>query len=335
MVGAYVKNSSHVLCAYGSNRSLQLGSPSANPDFDHKTWPIEEPVVTLKSGRAHTLGLTSSGRLFVWGSNNFGQLGSLRDVQTREFTFLEFPDIVGIAAGLDNSFLLTQDGTVLACGWSADGQTGSGGTTILDRFTEVRVPHPVARISCSADSTLVMCENGKVYGWGNNEYNQISPSPEMQIVSPTEVPLPGAVRDIAAGGSFSLFLLESGEIVSCGYGPGTGREQDLVIASPAKIPNSPALTSVSASLDHAAGLTEDGRMYIWGCGQHDKLLSDSGEHVVTPQLVEGLKERVMWVACGSVRTVVVTETAIKSVSRLGMIEPAEGEEEEEDPGWSR
>jgi alpha-tubulin suppressor-like RCC1 family protein len=36
-------------------------------------------VVQLAAGDAHSAALTSSGHMFVWGSNHFGQLGLVRD----------------------------------------------------------------------------------------------------------------------------------------------------------------------------------------------------------------------------------------------------------------
>jgi E3 ubiquitin-protein ligase HERC4 len=37
------------------------------------------PVVQLAAGDAHSAALTSSGHMFVWGSNHFGQLGLVRE----------------------------------------------------------------------------------------------------------------------------------------------------------------------------------------------------------------------------------------------------------------
>lgn len=90
VVGSYQQGTEFKLCAYGVNRVLQLGSPSENTIFEKKIWGIDERVVQLKSGRAHSLGLTESGRMFGWGSNNMGQLGFLRDsVKGLPFTFLD------------------------------------------------------------------------------------------------------------------------------------------------------------------------------------------------------------------------------------------------------
>ena len=238
-------------------------------------------------------------------------------------------DICDIATGLDNSFLLTSDGAVLSTGWAADGQTGSGSTDTLETFTQVNIPHPVCKISSNADSALVLCRNGKVYGWGNNEYHQISPSTEMQILFPTEIELPEPISDIAAGGSFSLFLSDSGKLYSTGYGPGTGLQADSSVITPTFVPTSQSLVSITASLDHAAGVTAEGGVMRWGRGLQSKLISVSDEDIVSPELFEGLKPKVTGVVCGPNKTCVMTDTPIKSVSRLGMIEGDGSDSDEE------
>ena len=88
IVGAYEEKKKFTLCAHGVNRTLQLGSCSMNSKFDKKVWTVEDRVVQLRCGRAHVLGLTESGRLFGWGSNNMGQLGISKDSRSLGFTFL-------------------------------------------------------------------------------------------------------------------------------------------------------------------------------------------------------------------------------------------------------
>ena len=88
IVGAYRGAKGAVICAYGVNRTLQLGQESSFTMFDYKSWQVEETVVGLKSGRAHTLALTASGRVHAWGSNNMGQLGQGGE-EMSTFTTLE------------------------------------------------------------------------------------------------------------------------------------------------------------------------------------------------------------------------------------------------------
>ena len=152
----------------------------------------------------------------------------------------------------------------------------------------------------------------------------------MQILEPSEIELPEPIIEIAAGGSFSLFLSTSGQVYSCGYGPGTGLRADETVSLPTLVPTSHKLESISASLDHAAGITSEGGVVRWGRGQHSKLMSVTDEDIVEPELFEGLQPKVREVLCGPNKTCIITEQPIRSVSRLGMIEPGEDDSDSED-----
>ena len=193
----------------------------------------------------------------------------------------------------------------------------------------------MVKIRSSADSSLALCENGKVYGWGNNEYNQVSQSSELQILKPSEIDLCEPIVDIAAGGSFSLFLRSDGKMFSCGYGPGTGIESDHLLPTPVLVPCSYELTSISAGLDHAAGITSDCQLVRWGRGQHHKLISETDGDITSPEILSELPNRVKDVICGPNKTCVITYDPIKSVSSLGMIEGPYQEEDDDGDVVSR
>ena len=49
-------------------------------------------------------------------------------------------------------------------------------------------------ICTSGDLCLALTKSGQVYGWGNNEYNQISSSNIDQIPTPQLIPIEGKER---------------------------------------------------------------------------------------------------------------------------------------------
>ncbi|KAF6264509.1 regulator of chromosome condensation 1/beta-lactamase-inhibitor protein II, partial [Scenedesmus sp. NREL 46B-D3] len=67
--------------AWGHNSAGQLGLTDRRdrhtPTLVDALWAL--PVVQLAAGDAHSSALTSSGHMFIWGSNHFGQLGLVRD----------------------------------------------------------------------------------------------------------------------------------------------------------------------------------------------------------------------------------------------------------------
>lgn len=68
--------------AWGSNSHGQLGlgdrRDRSTPTVVGALWAL--PIIQLAAGDTHSAALTSNGHLFMWGSNNHGQLGLAREL---------------------------------------------------------------------------------------------------------------------------------------------------------------------------------------------------------------------------------------------------------------
>ena len=145
-------------------------------------------------GAYHTFALTQNNRLFVWGLNNYGQLG-LDDTESRY-----------------NPELLPAD-------W------------IKDENSPEPTKYENLDISGGQHHTVV-CQSGRVYTFGRKEYGRLGlgeNSDEPQV--PRNVPeLSDAVK-VATGSVCSFAVTKSGDVYSCGMGTnlqlGSGEEDDL------------------------------------------------------------------------------------------------------------
>ena len=250
-----------------------------------------ERLEQVAAGRAHSLALTSAGRVLAWGHNGYGQCG--RAVVEGEDYFmarvvhdmtaegrLEGRRVVSLVAGQDHSLALTDCGSVWSCGWGADGQTGLGhfnNTARLARLGGDIAGEKIVKLSCAADCVLALSERGEVFCWGNSEYGQLrTVTSEQQVSQPTLLPTPGLGRvlDVASGGTVCLLLSEEGQVWVWGWGilgKGPALETSL---QPTLIPEtlfgskafgeSGRVRSVHAGLSHQAAITEGGDLYIWG-----------------------------------------------------------------------
>lgn len=157
-----------------------------------------------------------------------------------------------IAAGMDHSLLLVEDGAgkqrVLSTGLNTDGQLGL--TTdahtlpiqplVSKTFTHVPVPADarLSHVVCGADSSFVITANSDIWAWGNSEYGQCLCGVHDRIVQPTLVgnPLlpayarahlphstdsssPPQIQKLVSGGSFTAVLDTNGRVWVAGYGP--------------------------------------------------------------------------------------------------------------------
>jgi hypothetical protein len=131
--------SSGGLYAFGFNglgalgNTTNINTPSPNPTPALVGLPPEAggPAARIAGGGDHTLVLTASGRLYAFGENFFGELGSATDAGTLEPNPTPAPvslpasgSAVQIAAGLGHSLVLTSSGSLYTFGDNLYGELG-------------------------------------------------------------------------------------------------------------------------------------------------------------------------------------------------------------------
>jgi RCC1-like G exchanging factor-like protein len=262
--------------------------------------PIELPrdtsdeihtVTQVACGRAHTIAVTSSGKIFTLGNNSYGQCGReiIEDEQYMGSEVVNRIDsrifnneaLKGVTCGQDHSMFLTESGKLYSCGWGADGQTGLGHYNNQSQISLIEGDikgENITKVSSVGDCVLALNDKGEVFGWGNSEYNQILlNSDEQQVSLPVHMKYLnkfGKVIDVAAGGSFSMILNENGDVFVWGYGLlGFGPAVDhckmpklippTLFGRNAFNPNL-RVTSINCGLYHMAAINSDNDLFMWG-----------------------------------------------------------------------
>ena len=177
--------------------------------------------------------------LWAWGANNYGQLGtgSICDQEDNpRIVPLPFEcsiDTLQVAGGGGHTLLTDPSKKRLyVTGWNNKGQLGLGnGFKNIETFSEVEFGLiskentedriRIAKIACGWDFSLVLLNNGTIFGCGSNAFGQLGLGEEIQIVpkfikikSLTEV----KITDIACGMRHALLLDETGNVYSTGCG---------------------------------------------------------------------------------------------------------------------
>ncbi|MCX7985067.1 MAG: T9SS type A sorting domain-containing protein, partial [Bacteroidetes bacterium] len=89
-------------------------------------------VISVSTGSAFTLALTSDGKVYSWGyggylgNSNYSQYGSYTPVQVDTMGALLGKKVVQIATGNEHSMVLTSDGKIITWGKNDSGQLGIG-----------------------------------------------------------------------------------------------------------------------------------------------------------------------------------------------------------------
>jgi alpha-tubulin suppressor-like RCC1 family protein len=202
--------------ACGDNFYGQLAQPattSSSVTFIEVLFPaLTNRIVSVAAGADHNLAVDEGGGVWVWGRNNYGQLGK-GSRSLAERTPLELNLGVGVfaesaAAGFSHSLILTTDGEVLGFGRNNSGQAGQVATTSF-----VTAPSPIYKglielneirsISAGTDSSFAIDESGQLYSWGYNTYGELL----LGYASPAVYePVPSQICDnvsVVSGGGYS------------------------------------------------------------------------------------------------------------------------------------
>ncbi len=172
--------------AWGSDSWGQLGDAAAGGGVDGKSlYPVvvdrtsglTDRVVGIGAGSFYGAALTENGKVFTWGMNKDGQLGtggttdSTVPVAVDTSGVLHGKTITTLVAGYYQVFVMDTDDAVYAWGYNFRGQLGIGTTAVRSESPAVVDLGPmkgsrVLKVASGYLHSLAVDEAGRVYGWG-------------------------------------------------------------------------------------------------------------------------------------------------------------------------
>ncbi|CAN0402005.1 unnamed protein product [Ascophyllum nodosum] len=127
------------------------------------------------------------------------------------------PKAVSVACSAALTVVLSEDGRVYCMGYNRWGQCGQGSDNVFTIFEPLRVggqvldDERVTSLAVGFQQVLVLCESGRVYGWGKSLRGQLGIGEQM-IELPVPVDLPGKVIELRSGFSHAVAVLEDGDV---------------------------------------------------------------------------------------------------------------------------
>lgn len=231
-------------------------------------------MTAVAAGVYHTVALRDDGTVWVWGSNDYGQLGDSSNWSSTpvQLTALSGMVITAVAAGDFHTVALRMNGTLWAWGGNEYGQLGNGSTTRSSFPVQVRTSGVTAITAVSAgfSHTLAVAEDGTAWAWGYNLCGQLGNGSTTSSNTPVQVTgLSGMnVTAVSAGGVHSVALINDGSVWAWGdnsFGQ-LGNGDTTQSNTPVQVTNlsGMSITAVVAGDFHTLSLREDGTVLTWG-----------------------------------------------------------------------
>lgn len=282
-----------VLVAWGRNDNGQLGdgtqaNRSAPVLVDSSGVLTGKSLTQLSSGGRFTVAIDSSGEVYSWGANNFGQLGDgtttrrLSAVSLDASGALSGKKVVSVSAGDQFAVAMDETGSVYGWGLNSSGQLGVSSTTVS--YTPLAVDTSstlsgknLTTIAAGHSTSLVLDDAGVIFGWGSDQFGQLAVGLTVKIRSPILITSGGSltaktIRKTAFGYEHTLFIASDGLIYAAGQNGYRQLGNGATAAASAPLATGPSggvlegktFTAVAAGIYHSLALDSAGKVYSWG-----------------------------------------------------------------------
>ncbi|NWU07763.1 RPGR regulator, partial [Cephalopterus ornatus] len=305
-----------------SGAVFTFGKSKFAEDVPSKFWFKNDKPVLISCGDEHTAIITGKGKLYMFGSNDWGQLGlgSKNTVSKPTCVKALKPEKPKLAVcGRNHTLVYTEKGNVYAAGGNSEGQLGLGDTEerttfhLISFFTN---QHKIKQLAAGSYTSAAVTEDGQLFVWGDNSEGQIGLANESCVSVPCRVDVGKPVSSVSCGYYHSALITGDGELYTFGE-PANGKLGLL----PEQLKNNrvpqPVLgimekvNKVACGGEHTVVLTETD-VYTFGLGQYGQL--GHGTFVFessVPKSVKHLKKhKIRNVACGENHTAVIAENGL-------------------------
>lgn len=255
---------------------LAMGGILAGPATPSRVSTDPFDFATVTAGSDHTCALTSGGRVYCWGDNAEGELGTGTRIDARQPTGLASPIV----------FLMVDAGTRFTCGVAEDGDAYCWGANDKGQLGNAATPRSLApaaviggvrfrNISAGGEHTCGVSDEGIAYCWGANEEGQLGTGNTASSSRPLPVSPGQHFLSITAGDAHTCAIAAD----SVAYCWGNNRLGQLGLGkrgefyTPQPVVFHYKWSMLSAGGRHTCGVVAEGRpmIYCWGDNFHGQV----------------------------------------------------------------
>ena len=271
---------------YGINKYGELGNGTTSDSDDpvQAKFPEGTIITKIAVGENHNLALDSDGNVWVWGRNNYYQLGNNKDkVVSTPKKITSLSNIKDIACGNNTSYVVTNDGELYSFGSNANGECGFGSYTEKVTINKSYAITNVIDIKAGGNHAIALKSNGEVYTTGSNAYGELGlGSDERKVNVFTKVDSLKDVIAISAGETNTSIIDIKGNVYAWGenlYGElGTG-SSEISLNSPTRVKGLSNIRYIDGGKGTNIAINNNNEIYVIGLNTSGELAIGSRANV--------------------------------------------------------
>lgn len=226
---------------------------------------------SFSGGEHFTVGITTDGKLWSWGFNNYAQLGQ----GTQGNSANPNKSQIGIATdwkevetGSEYGLAIKNNGTLWGWGANYYGMLGDGTGTTRNLPVQIGTDTNWSKISAGTVNTLAIKNDGTLWAWGRNNEGQIGDGTYTIRAVPTQIGVDTDWIEISMGQRHGIALKTNGSLWAWGAYDngqlGLGSTSFSKINSPTQVGTSTNWKFISAGRNFNLAIKNDGTLWSWG-----------------------------------------------------------------------
>ena len=230
--------------------------------------------------------LIDEGNLYTFGRNDKGQLGNntLKSVDQPQKITIGEAKFKTAAVGRSHTIIVTQDGKMYGSGSNKFYQTLGSNSPDTKEFKEVKgVDEKVVMVTCGAEFTICLTEEGNMYSFGNPQYGQLGINATKEYIGSNNriiyqpqttslIKLDAKIVEISAGINHCICLDDKGQIYTWGFA-GFGRlglnhspPKDILVPTPVPgfLERNNPIKKICAGQSCGMVIDSNDALHLWG-----------------------------------------------------------------------
>ena len=262
------------LISWGANENNAHGLGWPSTQYNGNTWnnrimQVENPYYSgswssVSTGNNTTFVRTTANTLFVWGKNNFGELGLGTTIQG-----FSPAQISGSWTIADSSSGVTSNNAMYLWGNNLSGRVGDNTNINKSAPTQVKITSAGASdfwidFSAGNNFSYAIKTDDSLWRWGGNQNGQLGTGDTLSLSSPVQMGTDSWIA-VAAGWKHTVAIAANGTLYAVGDGS-VGKLGDGTAVSKSnfvKVDSTSSFTFIS-SQNTNFGITTANTLFAWG-----------------------------------------------------------------------